>query len=286
MATELEIKLTLSEPAQAEAFDWLRARAEASEGPVKTLVNRYYDTPNAALNQARAALRVRQAGDRYIQTLKTQGEFVNGAHRRQEWEWDLQGPELDLALLEQTPLSDQIDLSELQLVFETNFQRRIIMLEQGATVIEVAVDAGAVISGSKTRPLHEVEFELKAGAAGKLLETATALAQVVPVFLNLVSKAEQGYFLARIHQPSMAVPEAPLNTVAFLHHVSLAWLTDEIVRLPPSSLAKIDDIAEKSSLSSLWRPIAQALGSGLTVPELLERYPGFGQLQLLLAASD
>ncbi|HCL37363.1 MAG TPA: CYTH domain-containing protein, partial [Marinobacter hydrocarbonoclasticus] len=42
------------------------------------------------------ALRVRQAGDRYIQTLKTQGEFVNGAHRRQEWEWDLPGPDLDL----------------------------------------------------------------------------------------------------------------------------------------------------------------------------------------------
>ncbi|HAC29291.1 MAG TPA: CYTH domain-containing protein, partial [Marinobacter hydrocarbonoclasticus] len=103
MATELEVKLTLSESAQSRAFEWLKGQPGASEGPVKILVNRYYDTPNAGLNQARAALRVRQAGDRYIQTLKTQGEFVNGAHRRQEWEWDLPGPDLDLGLLEQTP---------------------------------------------------------------------------------------------------------------------------------------------------------------------------------------
>ncbi len=72
MATELEVKLTLSESAQSRAFEWLKGQPGASEGPVKTLVNRYYDTPNAGLNQARAALRVRQAGDRYIQTLKTQ----------------------------------------------------------------------------------------------------------------------------------------------------------------------------------------------------------------------
>ena len=140
MATELEVKLTLSESAQSRAFEWLKGQPGASEGPVKTLVNRYYDTPNAALNQVRAALRVRQAGDRYIQTLKTQGEFVNGAHRRQEWEWDLPGPDLDLELLEQTPLRSEVDLGELELAFETNFQRRIIMLEQAESVIEVALN--------------------------------------------------------------------------------------------------------------------------------------------------
>ena len=75
MATELEIKLTLSEQRQAEALAWLLAQPEASEGPRKVLVNRYYDTPSAALNRARAALRVREAGGRYTQTLKTQGEI-------------------------------------------------------------------------------------------------------------------------------------------------------------------------------------------------------------------
>src|SRR5690554_6776010 len=114
MAVELEIKLTLSERAQAQALEWLLAQPEAKPGGQKLLVNRYYDTPDAALNRARAALRVRQSGNRYIQTLKTQGEFVDGAHRRREWEWPLPGPELDLPLLESTPLKQQLDLQQLQ----------------------------------------------------------------------------------------------------------------------------------------------------------------------------
>ncbi|WP_269079050.1 CYTH domain-containing protein [Marinobacter similis] len=79
MAEELEIKLTLTDEALERALAWLRSQQEASLGPVKTLVNIYYDTRDAALNGQRAALRVRQAGDRYIQTLKTQGDFVGGA---------------------------------------------------------------------------------------------------------------------------------------------------------------------------------------------------------------
>src|SRR5690554_69124 len=149
MATELEIKLTLSEAVQAKALEWLLARPEASEGPRKTLINRYYDTPDAALNHAKAALRVRQAGDRFIQTLKTKGEFVDGAHRREEWEWELSGPDLDLSLLKQTPLHGQVDLSALALAFETNFQRQVVMLESGSSVIEVAVDSGEILGGGR-----------------------------------------------------------------------------------------------------------------------------------------
>ena len=285
MATELEVKLTLSESAQSRAFEWLKGQPGASEGPVKTLVNRYYDTPNAALNQVRAALRVRQAGDRYIQTLKTQGEFVNGAHRRQEWEWDLPGPDLDLELLEQTPLRSQVDLCELELAFETNFQRRIIMLEQAESVIEVALDSGEVVAGKQARPLHEVEFELKAGEPTALLENARALAQAVPVFLNLVSKAEQGYYLAGIYRPSLALPASGFSSVSFLHYLSLAWLTGDTVCLPASTLAEIEQQAEAVGLVPVWRPVARALEDGIAVASLVEQFPEFGQLQLALAAA-
>ncbi|ERS88662.1 adenylate cyclase [Marinobacter sp. EVN1] len=285
MATELEVKLTLSESAQSRAFEWLKGRPGASEGPVKTLVNRYYDTPNAGLNQARAALRVRQAGDRYIQTLKTQGEFVNGAHRRQEWEWDLPGPDLDLGLLEQTPLRSQVDLDELALAFETNFQRRIIMLEQAESVIEVALDSGEVVGGTRARPLHEVEFELKAGEPAALLENARALAQAVPVFLNLVSKAEQGYYLAGIYRPSLVLPASGFSSVSFLHYVSQAWLTGDAMCLPASALAEIEPQVEAAGLLPVWRPVAKALEAGITVPTLVEQFPEFGQLQLALAAA-
>ncbi|KXS52518.1 MAG: Uncharacterized protein AWU57_3098 [Marinobacter sp. T13-3] len=284
MATELEIKLTLSESAQQQALNCLLALPQAEKGPRKTLINRYFDTPDAALNQARAALRVRQAGDRYIQTLKTRGEFVNGAHNRQEWEWELSGPELDLSLLEQTPLHNQVDLANLQLAFETNFQRQEVMLKDGDNEIEVAVDTGQILGGGKARPLHEVEFELKAGDALCLMQQASKLAEQVPVFLNLVSKAEQGYYLAGIYKPDIKSPEQPVSVTEFLRILSVSWLTDKPVQLPETVLANVANAAEDASISALWHQASRYLQAGATTAELIEQMPEFGCLQLALAS--
>ena len=84
MAQELEIKLTLHPQQIPQAVAWLLEQPEASKGVCKRLVNTYYDTPDNELNGQRIALRLRQAGGRTLQTLKAQGEFVNGAHNRNE----------------------------------------------------------------------------------------------------------------------------------------------------------------------------------------------------------
>ncbi|MFV8572386.1 CYTH domain-containing protein [Marinobacter sp. SBS5] len=286
MATELEIKLTLSEQSQTNALAWLLAQPEASEGPRKTLINRYYDTPNAALNLARAALRVRETGGRYIQTLKTQGEFVDGAHRREEWEWEIPSADLDLSLLEQTPLNDQLDLSELKLAFETNFTRQIVMLNTADAVIEVAVDFGEIVGSGCARPLHEVEFELKSGAPSSLMVWATALAREVPVFLNLVSKAEQGYHLAGIHQPTLAQCPEALSVTAFLHQLSLAWLLQESVSFSAESLRSVQREAGKAGLQAVWDQLMPELIRGAAVPDLVQRAPRIGELQLAIASAS
>jgi len=284
MATELEIKLTLTEPAQQQALNWLLSLPQAEKGHAKTLINRYYDTPEAALSQAGAALRVRQAGDRYIQTLKTSGQFLNGAHNRQEWEWDLPGPERDLSLLEQTPLHNKVDLSDLQVVFETNFQRQEIILKEGDNEIEVAVDAGRILGGGRSRPLHEVELELKAGDAGCLRQQASKLAEQVPVFLNLVSKAEQGYFLAGLYRPEPGQGDHELSVTEFLHRLSLGWLLEAPVRFPESALSQVDRAAAEAKVERLWQQLRQEMASGRPVPELVRRLPRLGELQLALAA--
>jgi inorganic triphosphatase YgiF len=92
----------------------LRARPDCEAGGQIELRNIYFDTPDFILNRQRMALRVRQKGSRFIQTLKTQGEFIDGGHRRMEWEWPLATAELDLSLLAATPLSGQADLNQLQ----------------------------------------------------------------------------------------------------------------------------------------------------------------------------
>ena len=286
MATELEIKLTLSEPAQRQALDWLLALPEAEKGPRKTLVNRYYDTPDAALNKAKAALRVRQAGDRYIQTLKTRGEFVNGAHNRQEWEWDLPGPELDLSLLEQTPLAGQLDLRNLALAFETNFSRQEVLLKTADSLVEVAVDSGEVLGAGKARALHEVEFELKSGAPSSLMAWAEGLAGCVPVFLNLVSKAEQGYYLAGIYRPTLSDLDAPLTVTEFLHQLSQNWLLDQPLGGSEAALAGVEQAAIAAGEAALWQEFKGLVESGKTVPELMAQLPRLGELQLALAQAN
>ncbi|MEQ9546764.1 MAG: CYTH domain-containing protein [Marinobacter sp.] len=285
MAEELEIKLTLSAENQATALKWLLSQSGATEGRRKTLINRYFDTPEADLNRQRIALRVRQMGDHFIQTLKTQGEFVDGAHKRQEWEWPLMGKELNIGLVADTPVGQGVNLADLKPVFETNFERQIVMIEEGETVIEVAVDAGYIEAGGQRRPLHEVEFELKSGDASYLLQWARALADEVPVFLNLVSKAEQGYFLAGLHNPSIlpADGEQALSVSGFLHGLSVAWLKDEVLPVDGDDLAEVGRLAGNQGTQPQFNDVRTSLMSGEKVARLAER-GALGQLQLSIAA--
>ncbi|TYC60378.1 CYTH domain-containing protein [Marinobacter sp. BW6] len=283
MATELEIKLSVSDAAQAQALEWLSSRPEVRPGKTKSLINRYFDTPSADLNRAKAALRVRKAGDDYIQTLKTRGEFVDGAHRREEWEWPVSGPELDLSLLEETPLNSELDLSSLLVVFETNFQRQVLWLEEGQSVIEIAVDSGSVAGNDARWPLHEVEFELKSGDGRKLVAWALELAREVPVFLNLVSKAEQGYFLAGLYCPDVAHQSEPLSITEFLQTLGVCWLLDKPFPAGQYDLSRVAAAADTAGCGELWARVIAELAKGTAVRELAESSTNMGILQLQLA---
>ncbi|SOB76700.1 CYTH domain-containing protein [Marinobacter sp. LV10R510-11A] len=291
MAEELEIKLSLEPGGLIKALSWLQAQPEATKGDKKSLVNSYYDTPDAELNHQQAALRVRQAGDRYIQTLKTRGEFVNGAHRREEWEWPLPGPSLSLGLLADTPLGDRINLARLAPVFETNFTRQVVMLDDGEAVIECAVDDGVVIASPHTKPLHEVEFELVSGDPSRLLVWAKRLAQTCPVFLNLISKAEQGYHLAGIHKTGAVVTEHLGANASehddldrLLQQLSNAWLEQKAVSFEGLDLQLLGTYAEASGLGQTFSALLERLANGEAPSELLGE-PELGQCQLGLLAN-
>ena len=285
MAEELEIKLTLEESGLEQARDWLLAQSGASVGSEKTLLNRYYDTPDSGLNRLHAALRVRRAGDAFIQTLKTKGEFVAGAHRREESEWVLPDADLDTGLLAGSVLAGRVDLSSLQVVFETNFTRRLVMLEQKNALIEVAVDQGRILVDGGSRPLNEVEFELKSGDSSSLITWARSLAERVPVFLNLVSKAEQGYFLAGMHQPE--VPSglgAPVSVNQFLYGLGLCWLKVAPYPVQDVDLSEVARIADVSGAGKLLERVLAVLSEGAVVGPLTASGE-LGQLQLALAAA-
>lgn len=285
MAQELEIKLSVAKPDLDRAVDWLLSQPNTRESETLQLGNTYYDTPDGDLNSQKIALRVRKAGGKHIQTLKTRGEFVDGAHRRQEWEWPLIGTTLNMGLIADTPVGQNVNLAELKPVFETNFQRRVVMIKQGESLVEVAIDSGEIVAGEQSRPLSEIEFELKAGDASLLLAWARRLADEVPVFLNLVSKAEQGYHLAGLYQPvPQAVSDTELSVNEFLFLLSVSWLTGQPVPADRDRFEAIGRMAGERGVQDLYQHVFRSLAEGKSIGEMVASWE-LGQLQLAIAAS-
>jgi len=280
MAEELEIKLTLNKSEMDTVLAWLSAQNGATPGSSKLLVNTYYDTPGADLNRQKAALRVRQKGDVFIQTVKTRGRFVNGMHQREEWEWPLPTAALNLGLLAATRLGDSVNLEQLAPVFETNFNRQIVMIDDGDAIIECALDIGVIVAGPRQKPLCEVEFELKSGNPQRLLVWAERLGSECPVFVNLISKAEQGYHLAGIYAgKSGARTDGQDDVDLLLHRLSNAWLEQRSVSLEELDLKSLQVQADACGLGQAFSELAEYLAKGGSLSHILHR-PELGRCQL------
>lgn len=195
---EIELKLAL-EADQLEAFKRLMARRRVTP-TTHPLLTRYFDTPDFALGDLGLALRLRCVGRRWIQTLKSEGERHGGLSVRAEYETPVSGEALDFSRLPPAaralipgPLIEQ-----LEPMFETRFTRTAWLLRaRSGAKIEVALDVGEIRAGADSRPLCEIELELKSGRAEALLDWALALTKQISLLPLDISKAERGIQLAR-----------------------------------------------------------------------------------------
>ncbi|MGE0823841.1 MAG: CHAD domain-containing protein [Candidatus Binatia bacterium] len=222
MATEVELKLSIA-PDDVEKLlqhpVW--QKVVRRELMPQQLLSVYYDTPEFDLYKNRIALRLRRAGNRWIQTVKTQGRVAGGLHQRAEWETETEENQLNFAALTNPVVSeffaDPKIRQTLRPVFVTDFRRSITLLEfADGSMVEFALDQGEIRADDQRLPLGEVEFELKAGDPARLFWLALEFLTTIPLKVENVSKAERGYNLlcpsvldpVKAHSPELTGQES------------------------------------------------------------------------------
>lgn len=199
---ETELKL-LVDPRDGRRLLRHPAVAAVKQGRARSLrfVATYFDTPERDLARAGVALRVRQEGTRWIQTVKAGGDGAGGLHRREELEWPLTADRVDLSLTQDTPFAKLFARPEvgerLAAVFVTDFTRTAAHLAfPDGTTGELAFDVGEIRAGGRVEPISEAEIELQAGAAANAFALALSVCDEIPLRLGAASKAERGFALA------------------------------------------------------------------------------------------
>jgi inorganic triphosphatase YgiF len=219
MSQEIELKLALGRegPEALRRHPRLRGLTPATTH----LGNTYFDTPEGDLARAQMALRLRRKGDRLLQTLKTPGLGSGGLSHRGEWEWEVDGPGLDLDGLAALPSMAALDvnlLAGLEPTFTTDFRRETWPLRLEETRIELAIDLGEIRAGGKTVAIRELELELEAGEPARLTDLAATLAETVPLRPSDTSKAARGGALLA---GTWKLPEGG-NDSAWMHRAIVA----------------------------------------------------------------
>lgn len=210
-AAEVEIKFQADRPAleRVLAARQLRGAAMVSE---RELLSIYFDTPGRDLQRAGLTLRLRRKG-RAIPVLgvKWARDTAGDLFTRGEVETRAPDGEPNIELFEPA-IHDRLKTilggQALAPVFKTHVKRRTTLVHHGHSDIEIALDDGVVLANDQSRPVTEVELELKRGNAADLLGLARELAQDCGLSLTFEPKAGKGYRLAErsAARPQKATP--------------------------------------------------------------------------------
>lgn len=224
---ETEIKLR-APPGAIEALERHPALAGAA-AEERREVTTYFDTPERDLARRHCSLRIRQSGERRLQTAKS-ARGTGVAARRGEWEQPVETDTPDLALLADTPIGTMLRsrvADELQPVLVTDIRRTAWLLRLDAgTAVEAALDRGMISAAGRSEPVSELELELKQGSPGALYRLAIELTSAAPLTLEPASKAERGLRLGSGDRPAPA--KAP--PLSFARNIIAAEAFSDIVR--------------------------------------------------------
>ena len=195
-STEVELKLWLA----PEDIITLRNHPRfpgSHDHTQEVLDSIYFDSDDLLLRDHRYNLRVRRIGDKCVQTIRSTDQGV-GLFERSEWEQTIEGDLPDLSRVKDASLGRILieDVRALKPVFETRFERTAYHLNGNGADIVMAIDEGLILADDASRPISEIELELKHGSPTDLFKIARDIVDIVPAELGFKSKSERGYELA------------------------------------------------------------------------------------------
>lgn len=214
---EVEFKFTIP----ARRLTAVKAAARRGTPNAIRLEARYFDTEDKALSSRGIALRLRNEGGQWVQTVKAMGD---GPLDREEHNVAVEGamplarPALHAGTKAGERLREALESAQgpLMETYRTEIDRVTRDLVFRGGVVELAFDLGRIVAHGgtaqeKQTPVCELELELKEGPVAGLVEVATQWAAQHGLVLNTVSKAERG---ERLMAAQWARPAAKARPMA------------------------------------------------------------------------
>jgi inorganic triphosphatase YgiF len=195
--TEVELKLGVAPEDIATLRNHPHFTGSLHNPTREMLDSVYFDSGDGFLRDHGLTLRVRHIDDKRVQTIKSTDRGA-GFFERSEWEGTIEGDQPDLSRVTDTALS-RILVDEgrqtLKPVFETRIERTAYHLNGNGADIVMAIDEGQILATGCSRPISEIELELKHGNPADLFKIARDIVDIVPAHLEFKSKSERGYEL-------------------------------------------------------------------------------------------
>ena len=172
MGSEYELKYRADRESLSSIFTTFPARWQTI-----AMETTYYDTPSHSLSRRRWTLRRRMENQTSVCTVKTPGAGL------ERGEWEVACDSIESAIPELCKLGSPQELAALAkegLIVScgAKFTRRAATFSLRDCVMEIALDEGVLLGGSKELPLWELEVELKEGSRSSMEAFAAELAGI------------------------------------------------------------------------------------------------------------
>ena len=189
---EKEYKWRADEQTLGQALLWASSRI-GSQSRTINMESGYYDTADGLLREQQAALRLRRENDRSVCCLKLHNEDTpDGMRAHEEYQCDAVSLVEGLGRLPELgapkELCERALAADLQEICTVSFRRCAVLLQEGDTVCELALDEGSLCHEGRRAPLCEIELEYVAGGEDNFHALAAELAQQLELTVEPSSK--------------------------------------------------------------------------------------------------